>query len=137
LTGNFSFEINTSASAIVVGGRTVAANSFKIEVDATLKIWIFEAKGSVTFSLNNGVLELSLNNLRIDFFGVVNLEVDGYIRSDGSFSLTGKAAFHIGLGPLVLDGGIELTLSDTAHWSGMGQSAGGVQPAVAFAGHRY
>lgn len=113
LSGNFNLELNTSSSAVMVGGKLVAANSFEVHVDATLKVWIFEAKGGVTISLKDGVLSLALENLKIDFFGVVTLEVDGYIRSNGEFMITGSVDFVIKLGPIHLGGGIELTLSDT------------------------
>ena len=59
LEGNFTLKINTSNSAIDVGGITVAPHTAQVHVDATLNLWVFKATGSVTIDFVFHSLKLS------------------------------------------------------------------------------
>ncbi|MFM9116345.1 MAG: hypothetical protein ACKOU6_09330, partial [Planctomycetota bacterium] len=112
LEGNFTLKVNTSSTARTVGGLTIPANTYQVYVDATLKLWVFEAKGAITIGVKEGIFEAALNNLSINFFNFVQLRVNGYIRSNGEFLINGAVSIYIPLGPFVLRGGFEITLAD-------------------------
>ena len=42
----------------------------------------------------------------------MNINISGYIRSDGNFLLKGGVDFHLGLGPIELNAGVSMTLGN-------------------------
>ncbi len=112
LSGAFTLNINTGSKAIVVGGATVAGNTYLVNVAAKLQVWVLEANGSVTIGISSGNLLMSLDYLTINFFNFVTLNASGYVNSNGSFQLNASVTMSIPLGPFKLSGGLEIKISN-------------------------
>ncbi|MET0262090.1 MAG: calcium-binding protein, partial [Rariglobus sp.] len=128
ISGNFEFlintggqdvRVNTSTGEVTIGGSAVAGeiviggNTFKVQVAATLRIWVFSIEGTLTITKQPAYFEVAVNNLRLDFFGIASLNINGYIRSNGEWRITGAFDFRISLGPVYFAAGFSLTLANT------------------------
>ena len=109
IEGDFYFQINTGS----VERLGVAPNSFLIRIYAQVSILLFTGTGDLSMSYKDGVFEIAINELSINFFNFIQIHIDGYFRSNGQFRIHGLVSFEIPLGPFVLYGGVEVTLSNT------------------------
>ncbi|NBV85958.1 MAG: hypothetical protein EBS01_06790, partial [Verrucomicrobia bacterium] len=117
ITGNFTLKINTSSSARTIdmsdgSHQTIGANTFLISVAASIKIWVFEMRGTIVISKTSDYFEIAIQNFSVNFFNVVTLYVNGYIRSNGQFEITGRVTLNFDFGPFYFHAGIELTLAN-------------------------
>jgi hypothetical protein len=123
ISGDFVLQINTGSVSVTIGSQTVAANSFFIQINASINLWVFTLTGSITLGYTNGAFEIDIGPgplsgpsalpLSLNFFNFVNFTVSGYIRSDGTFSISGSASINFSLGPFSFDAGFGMTLSNT------------------------
>ena len=118
--GNFTLKVNTSSSTTYVG---VAPGTVLVHIDATVRVLLFEAKGSVTVGVENGVFAIELHNLSMSFFNFITLKVNGYVRSNGQFKIAASVNLELNFGPFVVYGGFEVEFSNTRFY---GRIYGGV-----------
>src|SRR5262249_34263616 len=74
----------------------------------------FTATGSVSIGYSNGVFQLSVQpwqRLTLSFLGVVNVDVYGYVRSDGQFSFTGEASIGFNIPHTDIGGSVHGSLT--------------------------
>ena len=109
IKGRFVFEINTSKTTEYFG---VAPNSFLVRISAEVSILLFKGVGDLSLSYKNGVFEVAIHELSINFFNFISIEIDGYFRSNGQFRIHGKVEFSIPMGLFRLYGGVEITLEN-------------------------
>jgi len=105
-----SLQINTSSTHDYAGVK--AGTTFAIDLEGEMKILAFDVGFKGGISIVNSVLELKIDYARLDFFGVLKVDISGYIRSDGNFSLTGRAEMTIDMVILKLNAGMEMTISN-------------------------
>ncbi|MCJ8346012.1 hypothetical protein MJH12_10760, partial [bacterium] len=104
-------SINTSSSQEYIG---VPANTlFKLELDGALKIIAFDVSFKGGISIVDNIFELRIDEAKLDFFGALTLNISGYLRSDGNFSLTGAVDFGIDMGIIKLSAGMSMTISNS------------------------
>ena len=83
--------------------------------NASVNILGLQASGSLIAGVSDGVFEVDVpasNPLSLNFFGLGELSLSGFIRSDGHFSVTGAVGFDLGSSIGDLYGGISVTISD-------------------------
>ena len=102
----------------------MAAQSFKVRVTAEVAILLFKGRGDLTITFVNNVFEARINELSINFFNIIEVNVDGYFRSNGEFQVRGSVDFTIPLGPFELFGGVAV---DFSHRGFAGEIYGGVR----------
>ncbi len=132
ISGGAILEINSGSgpktvSDAVGASHVIAANTFKVSVDATIDLFdVFEATGSVVIGVENGAFSIELEG-SIDFFGIVDVEISGYFsianNGDVRFSFTGSLELDLtvgsGAGEFGISGGLSVTLTDSS-FSGSG-----------------
>jgi len=110
-------EINTGSQAFLAKDSsgnelaTVAADSFRLGLEGSLFMLPFQGTLDGEISFEGDTFEVRINEAKFDFFGVVIVDVSGYIRSDGEFQIDGAVSFGVDLGPIKIRGGLELTLA--------------------------
>jgi hypothetical protein len=67
----------------------VAANTYHIGLEGNINILSFNMGFKGSISIVDSVFELRVDYARLNFFNFVNVDISGYIRSDGQFSLKG------------------------------------------------
>lgn len=127
LKGSFGLEINTTNRTIF----GVSPNTARVYVQgAKISILGFTISGSLSIGVVNNQFIIDVpesDPLTLDFFGFINVEVYGYIRGDGQFSITGSVSIVLGREDLV---GISGTM--TVHVENKGFSASLEGAVVAF-----
>jgi len=103
-------EINTSDTTEYAGVQ--AGTLFNLELDGALKILAFDVEFKGSISVVDDIFEIRIDKANLNFFNFVDINISGYIRSDGNFLLTGSADFYLGLGPIELNAGISMTLGN-------------------------
>jgi Ca2+-binding RTX toxin-like protein len=114
ISGNFTLEVNTGSDSVAIGGRTIAGTTCRIIIGAQIRVLGFKLYGEVNLGLKNGVFEIELKDLNLNFFNVVTITVNGYVRSNGEFSIAGELGFTLDLGPFDLSGGVGVRLTNTS-----------------------
>jgi len=109
IKGDFTLQINTSASAQTINGKTVNPETFIINANVEMKLWVLTAQGTLTISYTQGLFEAKFE-AKINFF-IVEINVEGFIRSDGKFRIHGEAKMTLDLAVFKLNGKISITLS--------------------------
>jgi hypothetical protein len=117
--GFFSFTatptliVNTSP----VSRAGIAPATFEVSLqNATLNVLGLTASGTLTAGVSNGIFEIdvpSSNPLTVSFFGLGNVSIYGYLRSDGTFSLTGGTGFDLSDSIGELYGATSITISNS------------------------
>ena len=123
LGGKGKLLINTSLTDSYLD---VSANTFLVNVDGTLQILLFNMDAEFTISSVNGVFRTEINNLGLNFFNFQQVNVSGYVQSDGKFEAVGTANFGLDMGPAGFTSELSLSLSDQGH-SGHLKGTGGLQ----------
>ncbi|MEH6445635.1 MAG: calcium-binding protein, partial [Oceanospirillaceae bacterium] len=77
-----------------------------------IKILAFEIDFQGGISIVDDVFEIRIDKAGLDFFGVLDVEISGYLRSNGEFEVTGSARLYVDMEVLILDAGISMTFSD-------------------------
>ena len=112
ISANPTLLINTSP----VARNGVAANTYEVALNnASVNILGLQASGTLIVGVSDGVFEIDVpasNPLNLSFFGLGNVGLSGYIRSDGHFSVSGSVGFNLGSSIGDLYGGIGVTISD-------------------------
>jgi len=147
-SGTAEVQINTSLATAHLG---VAANTYKVLLGTSASnLTVNAATGTITRSAGTGslkvigydlatfggsigvvggVFEVRVDQAKLDFFSVLTLNMTGYFRSDGNFSITGTVGFNVGfsLDLGLLAGGFDLSasLSVTISNTGFAASASG------------
>jgi len=111
IRGAGTLQINTSSTTTYAG---VAPSTFVVNVDGTVQVLLFEMDAQVTIAAQNDVFRIGLDNLSLDFFGFINVTVNGFVESDGDFAINGETSVGIDLGPLDISGGLAVNLSNTS-----------------------
>ena len=87
--------------------------------------------------VNNGHFEIVINEVKLDFFNVVNVYVSGYI-SEQSYSVTGTVRIDVDFGPLEMDAELTIRIrGDKNEVSAEARLEGKVKASVKIAGTRY
>ncbi|GAB5560759.1 MAG: hypothetical protein SynsKO_24060 [Synoicihabitans sp.] len=102
--------INTSTKQEYAG---VEKNTFLLGLNGSSRLLVFEGDFAGSVGFVDGDFELRIDKYRISYFGVVTLNVEGYIRSANDFSFEAEAVMGIDLGILELSGRIYLAVSDS------------------------
>jgi hypothetical protein len=110
ITAAAVLEINTSDTHSYAG--VAAGTTFKLTLDGAIHILAFDVSFHGGMSLIDDVFRLEFDG-SLDFFGFVTVNVNGFIESDGDFSITGSAGLDFHLGPLHLSAGMSMTFSNT------------------------
>ena len=103
-------EINTSDTTSYAG--VAAGTTFNLDLDGSLHVLAFDIDFHGGMRVQNDVFRLELN-ASLDFFGFTRIAIGGYIESDGDFEINGSVGIHVGMGPLSLNAGMSITLSNT------------------------
>ena len=110
-------QINTGSQAYIATDSagnelaTIAGDSFRFGLDGKLFMLPFQGEFDGEISFEDNVFELRVDKASFDFFGVIGVDVSGYINSKGEFLIQGGVSFGVSLGPLQIEGGLELTLA--------------------------
>jgi Ca2+-binding RTX toxin-like protein len=115
VSGSANLKINTGSSPVTVNGVTINANTYKVTVDAHVTLFtIISARGEVSIGVENGVFEIAVNKLKIDLY-ILEVEISGYIRSNGQFNLTGSLSIGDALssGDWGITGGLSVSISNS------------------------
>ncbi|MDA1274964.1 MAG: calcium-binding protein [Verrucomicrobia bacterium] len=125
ITGLFSLDLNTTGTSKQVyrytydrATDTVSSQPslYTLEPE-TLEIYIIGKAKLIAFDIafeggmrySNGIFELTFAG-SLDFFGVVTINVGGYIRSNGEFRISGTAGFEIDMGIIVFRSQFSVTI---------------------------
>ena len=103
-----TIEINTGDQEYA----GVDANTFRIAAGGTIDILALSGTLQAEMSIVDGLFELRLNEASISFFGVLDIGISGFIRSNGEFRITGEVDFNIDLGILEFYTNFELTVAN-------------------------
>ncbi|NQV35593.1 MAG: hypothetical protein HQ515_23060, partial [Phycisphaeraceae bacterium] len=116
ISGNFTLDIDTST------------DTYRVAIDATVDLFdVFTATGDLAIGVQEGVLSIVVENLSISFFGIVDFGISGYIRSDGSFSLSGGLNLNLTVGSGASEFGINGSVGVTIKNAGVsGQGSVGL-----------
>ena len=112
ISADATLQINTSSLAYTtLHGDVIAANTlFDLELDGTLKVLAFDVDFHGRMSVVDSVFKLEFDG-SLNFFNALQIEVGGYITSEGAFEIRGKAEINIYLGPLHLNAGMSVLFS--------------------------
>jgi len=123
--GSAELKINTATGGnpVTVNGHSIDPNTYKIQIAATIGLFgVVSATGDVELGIDNGVFVIAVNQLNIDLF-ILNLDISGFIRSSGQFSLSGSLSLPAALttsdGQWGITGGIGVSISNSG-FSGFG-----------------
>ena len=123
ITGDFALVVNTGGSSVTLNGRAIPGDTYLVEIDATVRVLGFNMQGSLTLGEDQGVFGIEIQDLSLDFFHFIDVNVDGYVRSNGQFLFQGEVSIDIGMGPFTLYGGVVVGLTNGSF---MGRIYGGV-----------
>ena len=128
IQGTLLLQINTcsgtrSFTDPVSNATTSIASGFVISV-SKLNVYLFglNLTGNAYFGITSGGLNIHLE-LSLSFFGC-NFSFDGYVNSDGSFSITASASFEYDWSIKIFSGEVYAYLTITLSNSGFAASAG-------------
>jgi hypothetical protein len=77
-----------------------------------IKILAFEIDFQGGISIVDGVFEIRVDKAGLDFFGVLDVEISGYLRSNGEFEVKGSVDLVVDMEVLKLRAGMSITFSD-------------------------
>jgi len=113
ISGNLFLQVNTSSSSRTVNGHTIAANTYQIDIDATIRVLIFTLEGKISIKKEGSLFVISIpesNPLSLDLGeDVLNVSIHGYIKSNGDFKLEGGFDFNLDLG--IIEVGLEIDIT--------------------------
>jgi hypothetical protein len=110
-----TLEINTGSADYIplLGGSAIAGDTkFKLDLDGGIKILAFEVGFKGGMSLVDNVFEIRLDKAELDFFGVLKVNISGYLQSDGDFEIKGSVDLKVDMEILVLKAGMSMTFSN-------------------------
>ncbi len=111
ISGNFTLKINTGSEQVTIGSRTIEPHTYLVAIGATIDLFgLFHTSGDLVLGAQGGILGIAFNNISIDFFGIVDIGISGYIYSNGSFSLAGELALDLTIGSGITEFGIRGSL---------------------------
>jgi PKD repeat protein/Ca2+-binding EF-hand superfamily protein len=118
ISGTFTLIINTGAEQRDINGHTVPADTYQVAIAANINLFdLFVATGDLVIGAQNDILAIDCDNISIDFFGIAYIGISGYIRSDGSFSLSGGLNLDLtadtDVGRFGIKGHIGVTIANT------------------------
>jgi pyrrolidone-carboxylate peptidase len=90
VSGEFTFVINTGSNPVTISGQEIPGSTFKIDIAATVKILGFEMQGDLSIGVQDGIFSIEIEKLALNFFNVIDVDVSGYIRSNGQFKFRGE-----------------------------------------------
>ncbi|MFM8475796.1 MAG: calcium-binding protein, partial [Planctomycetaceae bacterium] len=129
IQGNFELEVNTSSAPVTIGERTIEPGTCRILIGATIKILGFELSGDVILGIENGVFGIELKDLKLNFFNFIDVNINGYVRSNGEFMFQGSIDIEVNMGPFKLYGGVGVRITNDSF---KGWIYGGVDFAMDF-----
>ena len=110
LSADATLEINTSDLHDYAG--VAAGTLFNLELDGAISILAFDVDFHGGVSVVNDVFRLEFD-AGLDFFGVFDVDIGGYIQSDGDFQITGSAHLGLDMGIIELNAGMSMTFGYT------------------------
>ncbi|MEN9554493.1 MAG: hypothetical protein RLZZ232_779, partial [Planctomycetota bacterium] len=129
IQGNFELEVNTSEAPVTIGDRTIAPATCQILIGATIRILGFELSGDVILGVEDGVFGIELKDLKLNFFNFIDVNINGYVKSNGDFLFEGSIDIDIPMGPFKLYGGVGVKITNDSF---KGWIYGGVDFAMDF-----
>jgi hypothetical protein len=114
LNGTFTLELNTSAHTVF----NIQPYTARVSIEqARLTIIGITLSGTVRIGVTNGQFAIdvpSSDPLTLDFFGIVTIQLYGYIHQDGNFSITGSVSLTFGRSDLAaITGQLSVTVSNS------------------------
>ncbi|MDZ4123485.1 MAG: hypothetical protein U1E02_04800, partial [Hydrogenophaga sp.] len=100
-----SLDYTTLQGNVIKGGTT-----FDLAMDGTMYLLAFEVQFKGRMSVVNSVFKLEFDG-SLNFFNALQVNVGGFVSSDGKFEFRGKAEINIYLGPLHLNAGMSVLFS--------------------------
>ncbi len=114
LRGSFNFKLNTTGRWVF---GIAPATALVFVQDARLTILGLTMRGSLSIGVQNGIFQIVVpadDPLALDFYGIADIQVYGYVRGNGRFNITGVVAVHLGRDDLAaISGLLALTVSDS------------------------
>ncbi|MGV2340470.1 MAG UNVERIFIED_CONTAM: hypothetical protein LVR18_42950 [Planctomycetaceae bacterium] len=92
IQGDFELEVNTS-DVLLSRSANAPFNpaTCRILIGATIQILGFELKRlTVILGVENGVFGIELKDLKLNFFNFIDVNINGYVRSNGEFMFEGS-----------------------------------------------
>ncbi|MFT7684204.1 MAG: hypothetical protein ACI935_003732, partial [Moritella dasanensis] len=107
-------EINTgSDDYTTLHGDVIKADTvFNLELDGAIKILAFEIDFQGGMSIVDNVFEIRVDKAGLSFFGVLDVDISGYLRSTGEFEIKGSVDLVVDMEVLKLRAGMSMTFSD-------------------------
>jgi len=129
VSGSAELLINTATSGDPVtidlgNGNSpgIDPNTYLVAIDATINLFgVVSAQGDVELGIDSGVFVIAVNQLNINLLGL-NLDISGFIRSDGQFSLSGALLLDLTAGGFGIDGQVSVSISNSG-FTGSGSVA--------------
>ena len=114
LSGSLDFQLNTTGSSrFGVAPRTLLVRVTNVQ----LRILGLTLSGSLSIGWVNGSFEINIPSsspLTVSVAGLVTVSVSGYIRQNGTFSITGSAQLNLGRRDIVgISGTLSVTIANT------------------------
>ncbi|MFN7866205.1 MAG: hypothetical protein ACK5TX_02260, partial [Planctomyces sp.] len=129
IQGDFELEVNTSSAPVTIGDRTIQPGTCRILIGATIRILGFELSGDVILGAENGVFGIELKDLKLNFFNFIDVNINGYVKSNGDFLFEGSIDIDVDMGPFKLYGGVGVRIANDSF---KGWIYGGVDFAMDF-----
>ncbi|MBV5346868.1 hypothetical protein JZU46_01425, partial [bacterium] len=110
-----TLEINTGSADYtpLLGGEAIKGDTkFKLDMEGGIKILAFDIGFKGGMSLIDDVFEIRLDKAELDFFGVLKVNISGYLQSDGDFEIKGSVDLKVDMEILVLKAGMSMTFSN-------------------------
>lgn len=114
LRGAFGVEFNTTHRTVF----EIAPQTGRVYIKhGELTVLKLTMRGTVYIGVSNGRFEIvipSSDPLTLDFFGIVSVQVSGFVRQDGQFSITGSVALALGARSLVsIEGHMTVSIANS------------------------
>jgi Ca2+-binding EF-hand superfamily protein len=120
ISGDFTLRINTGGEQILVNGNTIEPHTYQVAIAAAVDLFgLFQATGNLVIGAESGVLAIEFNDISINFFGIVDVAISGFVSSNGSFSLAGGLDLDLTIGSGITEFGIKGDLGVTIKNTGI------------------
>ena len=126
ITGDGNVKINTSTTTTYAGVEKNTILDIEL-LDADMMVSTFQLtsiSGSITLEGNE--FKAEIRDAGFDFFGIAQADMDGYLSSNGSFNFDMEKSFSVDLGPIWMEAGLAVELSDSGFkgnvWGDIGAS---------------
>lgn len=117
--GPLSISANPTLLVNTTGSQNfgVQPNTYQVELDnASFSVLGFQASGTLIVGVSNSVFSINVptsNPVHVSFFGLGNIDISGYINSNGQFSLNGSIGFDFEAAGTGLYGSISASISNS------------------------